>query len=111
MCDGGGCPTVAHYKCVGLQEVLAGEWRCPACRSTPDTLPWARNSKPNVVSLFDGIAIGRQALLQLGFQELGGYHAFEISQKAITVANHNHRDITQHGDVRGVGAPVCCCTC
>ena len=111
MCDGGGCPTVAHYKCVGLQEVPVGEWRCPACRSTPDTLPWARNSKPNVVPLFDGIAIGRQALLQLGFQELGGYHAFEISQKAITVANRNHRDITQHGDVRGVGAPVCCCTC
>ena len=51
----------------------------PACRPPPEALPWAHNSKPNVVSLFDGIAIGRQALLQLGFQELGGYHAFEIS--------------------------------
>ena len=39
----------------------------------------AQLRKPNVVSLFDGIAIGRQALLQLGFQELGGHHAFEIS--------------------------------
>ena len=111
MCDGRGCTTVAHKKCVGLREVPVGKWWCPPCCPPSENLPWARNSKPNVLSLFDGIAIGRQALLELGFQELGGHHAFEISQKAITVANRNHRDITQHGGVRGVGAPVCCCTC
>ena len=56
-------------------------------------------SKPNVISLFDGIAIGRQALLHLGFRQLGGDHAFELSHNAMAVANSNHSDITQHGDV------------
>ena len=111
MCDAEGCPKVAHIKCVGLREVPVGHWWCPACCPPPETLPWARNSKPNVISLFDGIGIGRQALLQLGMQQLGGYHAFEISQNAIRVANYNHSDITQQGDVREVGCvSVVCCT-
>ena len=79
----------------------------PPLLPPPENLPWARNSKPNVLSLFDGIAIGRQALLELGFQELGGYHAFEVSQNAMAVANSNHKDITQHGDVREVCLSAC----
>jgi hypothetical protein len=55
-----------------------------------------------VVSLFDGIAIGQQALKQLGFGNgaLGGYHAFEVNGDATNVATSNHKDITHHGDVK-----------
>lgn len=59
-----------------------------------------------MLSLFDGIAIGRQALKELGFKELGGYHAFEVDSKAIRVATSNHSDITQHGDVCQVWVPT-----
>ena len=111
MCDGENCRTVAHVKCVGLREVPVGEWYCPPCCPLPASLPWPLNSKPNVISLFDGIAIGRQALLHLGFRELGGYHAFELSHNAMAVANSNHSDITQHGDVGGVGAAWWSCVC
>ena len=55
-----------------------------------------------MLSLFDGIAIGRQALVGLGFVHLGGYHAFELLDPAMQVAGSNHNDITQHGDVRQV---------
>ena len=111
MCDGENCSTVAHIKCVGLREVPVGEWYCPPCCPLPASLPWPYNSKPNVISLFDGIAIGRQALLHLGFRELGGYHAFELSHNAMAVANSNHSDITQHGDVGEVGAAWWSCVC
>ena len=112
MCDGEDCNKVAHYKCVGLREVAIGDWLCSDCCTPPETLPWKQDSKPNVISLFDGIAIGRQALWQLGFHELGGYHAFELSPHAMGVANTNHKDITQHGDVREVSVHiVCSCLC
>ena len=101
-CDGGGCTTVAHFKCVGLLEVPAGKWLCEFCKPPPRQPAWQPGAKPNVLSLFDGIAVGRQALKGLGFGEgqLGGYHAFEVNKDAIAVAKSNHQDITHHSDVR-----------
>ena len=103
-CDGLQCATVAHYKCVGLLEVPAGKWLCEFCAPPPDQPAWHLDAKPTVLSLFDGIAVGRQALKQLGFREgmLGGYHAFEVNKDAIAVAKSNHVDITHHGDVRAI---------
>ena len=103
-CDGGGCTTVAHFKCVGLLEVPAGKWLCEFCKPPPRQPAWQPGAKPNVLSLFDGIAVGRQALKGLGFGEgqLGGYHAFEVNKDAIAVACSNHQDITHHSDVRAI---------
>lgn len=51
-----------------------------------------------VVSLFDGMACGMQALKQAGIP-VKEYHAFEIDKHAIQVAMNNHPKIIQHGDV------------
>lgn len=102
MCEG--CATVAHYGCMGLPETPVAPWLCPACRPAVAVplLPWPEGRGHCVLSLFDGIAIGRQALVDLGFVHLGGYHAFELLDEAMQVAGRNHNDITQHGDVRQV---------
>lgn len=51
-----------------------------------------------VISLFDGISCGKQALKELGIPN--DYYASEINRQAIAVASANHPDITQFGDVR-----------
>lgn len=52
----------------------------------------------NVLSLFDGMAVFRQALKELGI-EVGKYYASEIYQPAIQIANKNHNDILQMGNI------------
>ena len=54
--------------------------------------------KVNVLSLFDGMAVFRQALKELDIQ-IGKYYASEIYQPAIQIANKNHNDILQMGDI------------
>lgn len=51
-----------------------------------------------VLSLFDGIACGCQALKNAKIP-IGKYDAFEIDEYAIKVAKKNHPDIVHHGDV------------
>lgn len=51
-----------------------------------------------VLSLFDGIACGYQALKQSGVK-VDCYYASEIDQNAITIALKNHPDIIELGDV------------
>lgn len=51
-----------------------------------------------VLSLFDGIAVGRVALERAGFQ-VESYDAFEIEPNAIKIALKNYPDIIEHGDV------------
>ena len=51
-----------------------------------------------VLSLFDGISCGYQALKEAGVS-VGKYYASEIDKFAISVAMKNHPDIKQLGDV------------
>lgn len=51
-----------------------------------------------VLSLFDGIGCGRQALKELGIK-VDKYYASEIDKYAIDVATGNHPDIVELGDV------------
>ena len=51
-----------------------------------------------VLSLFDGMGCGRQALSELGIK-VDKYYASEIDRYAIDVALHNHSDIIELGDV------------
>lgn len=53
-----------------------------------------------VVSLFDGIGCGYQALKKLGVK-VNEYHAFEIDEACITVAKERHPDTIHHGNVVG----------
>ena len=55
----------------------------------------------NVISLFDGISAGRVALERAGFK-IGNYYASEVDKYAIQVAQKNHPDTVQLGDVRRV---------
>ena len=55
----------------------------------------------NVLSLFDGMAVFRQAFKELGI-EVGKYYASEIYQPAIQIANKNHNDIIQLGDIKEI---------
>lgn len=60
------------------------------------------NSKPLVVvSLFDGISCGLQALKNSGYS-ISGYYASEIDKKAISVSEHNHPEVIRIGDVSNV---------
>lgn len=52
----------------------------------------------NVVSLFDGIACGYEALVRVGIK-VDRYIAYEIDPYAIKVAKANHPDIEEMGDV------------
>ena len=56
-----------------------------------------------VLSLFDGIGIGRQALKDLRVP-VTSYHASEICPHAIRVCRSNHDDVTHVGDVRQLTA-------
>ena len=51
-----------------------------------------------VLSLFDGMSCGMQALKNLGIP-VSEYHAFEIDKYAIAVSKKNHPEIIQHGSV------------
>jgi DNA-cytosine methyltransferase len=51
-----------------------------------------------VLSLFDGMGCGLQALKDMG-EEVSEYHAFEIDPHCITVAKRNHPEIIHHGSV------------
>ncbi len=51
-----------------------------------------------VVSLFDGMACGYEALKRAGVH-VREYHAFEIDRHAITIAKKNHPDIIHHGEI------------
>ena len=53
-----------------------------------------------VLSLFDGIAGGRQALKELNID--CEYYGSEIDKYAIQVAKNNHPDIIYIGDVKGI---------
>ena len=52
----------------------------------------------NVLSLFDGISTGYQALKDIGVK-VDKYYASEIDKYAIAVAKYNHKDIIHVGDV------------
>lgn len=51
-----------------------------------------------VLSLFDGMACGLQALKQANIP-VSEYHAFEIDKHAITVAKANHPEIIHHSEI------------
>lgn len=51
-----------------------------------------------VLSLFDGIACGYEALVRAGIP-IDAYYASEIDKYAIQVALKNHPDIIEVGDV------------
>ena len=63
---------------------------------------WPTGSGPNggwnVISLFDGIAAGRQALKNLGVP-VDNYFSSEKEPKPATIAKHNHPDIQELGDI------------
>lgn len=56
------------------------------------------NKGINVLSLFDGISIGRLALQGIGI-EVANYYASEIDKHAIQATSHNWPDTVQLGDV------------
>ena len=51
-----------------------------------------------VLSLFDGISCGQQALKNLGI-EIDKYYASEIEETGIEITNKNHPNTIQLGDV------------
>ena len=61
-------------------------------------------SKLEIISLFDGIAGARQALKELDID--CNYFASEVDKYAIQIANANHPDIVQMGDVKNFGGSV-----
>lgn len=57
----------------------------------------------NVLSLFDGISCGRNALTQVMPPDMNlRYYASEIDLKSILIAQHNYPDTIQLGDVRHI---------
>lgn len=57
--------------------------------------------KINVLSLFDGMSCGYQALKEAGIP-VGKYYASEIDEHAITISKKNHPDVIHVGDVRDI---------
>ena len=55
----------------------------------------------NVLSLFDGMSCGQQALDRLGVK-VDNYYASEIDKYAIKITQKNYPDTIQLGDVRDV---------
>lgn len=56
------------------------------------------SNKVNVLSLFDGISCGQQALERLGV-EVDKYYASEVDKYAISITQKNYPDTVQLGDV------------
>ena len=67
--------------------------------SRADISPFSREIV--VISLFDGISCGLQALKNLGFTNIK-YFASEIEPNAIKISEKNHPEIIRLGDVRTV---------
>lgn len=61
----------------------------------------SRGVKMNVLSLFDGMSCGQQAIDRLGVKNYN-YYASEIKPHAIQVTQHNYPDTIQIGDVTKV---------
>jgi DNA (cytosine-5)-methyltransferase 3A len=57
----------------------------------------------NVLSLFDGMSCGQQALERAGIK-IDNYYASEIKPHAIKVTQHNYPNTIQLGDVRNINA-------
>lgn len=57
----------------------------------------------NVLSLFDGMSCGQQALERAGFK-VDNYFASEIKPHAIKVTQHNYPNTIQLGDVTKINA-------
>lgn len=57
--------------------------------------------KINVLSLFDGMSCGYQALKEAGIP-VGKYYASEIDNHAITISKKNHPDVIHVGDIRDI---------
>lgn len=55
----------------------------------------------NVLSLFDGISCGAQALKEAGIS-FDKYYASEVNKHAIKISTYNHPEIIQVGDVRNL---------
>jgi DNA (cytosine-5)-methyltransferase 3A len=53
-----------------------------------------------ILSLFDGISCGLEALKQLGLP-VSEYHSYEIDKHAIAVSESRHPEIIRHGSVVG----------
>lgn len=51
-----------------------------------------------VVSLFDGMGCGLEALKRAGIS-VSEYHAFEVDKHAIKIAKKNHPEIIHHGEI------------
>ena len=58
--------------------------------------------KVNVISCFDGMACGMQALKEAGIK-VDKYYAFEIDKYAIQIAQKNHPEIVELGDINNWG--------
>ena len=54
-----------------------------------------------VLSLFDGISCGYEALNRAGMK-VNAYYASEINATSIAISKYNHPDIIQIGDVRDI---------
>ena len=54
-----------------------------------------------VLSLFDGISCGYEALNKAGIK-FDAYYASEVNETSIAISKYNHSDIIQLGDVRDV---------
>lgn len=59
------------------------------------------DKKINVLSLFDGMSCGYQALKEAGVS-VGKYYASEIDNHAITISKKNHPDVIHLGDIRDI---------
>lgn len=64
------------------------------CKATPAGI--------RVLSLFDGISVGYDALARAGFK-IESYYAAETNKYALAVSQHNHPEITQLGCIRALG--------
>ena len=53
----------------------------------------------NVLSLFDGVSCGYQALKEVGIN-VDSYYASEVDSGPISISNKNHSDIIRVGDVK-----------
>ena len=56
-----------------------------------------KNTKIEVISMYDGIGTGRYCFDRLGYNNIS-YFAYEIDKHAMKIANSNYPDIIQKGD-------------
>lgn len=68
---------------------------------------FCKNSRMNVVSLFDGISCAYVALKKANIA-VKSYRSYEIDKYAITIGKKNHPTIVSCGDVKGLKEKVDC---